>query len=285
MTTIDTFISIQVVPRWLQILIISVGLFALADIALRATGNPNFFPTILLLGAFAVPVTFVAYFYEHIRDRDISLPLLATCFLVGGAVGLVAAGVLEFATLQGLGVSGLLGVGFIEEAAKLIFPVIMFLGWRYRHEADGLLFGVAAGMGFAALETMGYGLVALIQSQGDVASLQQVLLLRGLLSPAGHAAWTGLVCAMLWRERGRLGHASINARVISFFLLAVVLHAAWDIINGANIPDIAVYAGMVALAVVSLGILILRYREARRLLETAAVAAPVTIPEGQQSGA
>ena len=32
-------------------------------------------------------------------------------------------------------------------------------------EADGLLFGIASDMGFAALETMGCGLVALIKPQ------------------------------------------------------------------------------------------------------------------------
>jgi len=63
---------------------------------------------------------------------------------------------------------------------------------------------IAAGMGFAALETMGYGLVSFMQSRGDILILQQVLLIRGLLSPAGHAAWTGFVCAVLWRERERL---------------------------------------------------------------------------------
>ena len=60
---------------------------------------------------------------------------------------------------------------------------------------------ITAGMGFAALETVGYGLLAFTQRQGSLGSVEQTLLLRGLLSPAGHVAWTGLVCAVLWRER------------------------------------------------------------------------------------
>jgi len=60
-------------------------------------------------------------------------------------------------------------------------------------------------MGFAALETMGYGLVALIRSQGDVGVLEEVLLIRGLLSPVGHATWTGLICAVLWHKREQTG--------------------------------------------------------------------------------
>jgi RsiW-degrading membrane proteinase PrsW (M82 family) len=120
--------------------------------------------------------------------RDISQPLLTTAFLVGGMLGLAAAGLLEYGTLQNMSILGLFGVGLIEESAKLIFPIAMYIGWRYKHEADGLLFGVASGMGFAALETMGYALVSLIQSGGNIIVLEQVLFLRGLLSPAGHAA-------------------------------------------------------------------------------------------------
>ncbi len=172
---------------------------------LVTTQNALFFPIVILLGAFIVPVTFVAYFYDYVRDRDISLPLLTSCFVVGGTIGVIVSGFIEYGTLRNLGVASLFGVGFIEESAKLIFPIVMFVMWKYRHEADGLLFGVAAGMGFAALETMGYAMVELVKSGGSVGTLQQVLLIRGLLSPSGHAAWTGFVCAVLWRQRQKTG--------------------------------------------------------------------------------
>lgn len=105
-----------------------------------------------------------------------------------------------------------------------------FLG-RYRSEAAGIILSVAAAMGFAALETMGYGFVTLLQSRGNLAVLDEVLLVRGLFSPAGHAAWTGLICAALWRERLRAGSRVINGKVISAFVSAFVLHALWDTFN------------------------------------------------------
>ncbi|MHC4184167.1 MAG: PrsW family intramembrane metalloprotease, partial [Planctomycetota bacterium] len=221
---------------------------------------------------FVVPVAFVTYFYEHVRHRDISLPVLTSSFIVGGVLGLIAAGILEYRTLQGLGILGLFGVGLIEESVKLIFPVIMYLGWRYRHEADGLLFGIAAGMGFAALETMGYGLVSFIQSRGDISILQQVLLIRGFLSPAGHAAWTGFVCAVLWREREKKGHIVVNFAVVGAFILAIVLHSFWNIVNGLGGQTVILFSvqivGGIAIAVVSLTLVIRRYREARNSLLT-----------------
>ena len=260
--------------RWLQILVFGSCLFIVLDITLRVTGNTSLIPIIVILGSFIVPVAMTAYFYGHIRDRDISPPLLTTTFLVGGALGVTAAAFLEFNTLKTLNLGALVAVGFIEESAKLIFPLAMYALSRYRHEADGLLFGVAAGMGFAALETITYGMNALTQSHGNIGSLEQVLLLRGLLSPAGHAAWTGIVCSVIWRERAKSGHATFNLAVIGFFLLAVFLHFSWDFVNMANIPILLAGAGMCVLAVVSLGLLIARYREARRDLPK-----PVVLPE------
>ena len=253
---------------WVLILVAGIVLFFGAEQALSVTNNPNFFPTVLLVGAFTIPTAFVAYFYDHVRDRDISLALLTTCFIAGGAIGLIAAGFLEYRTLQSLNVFGLVGVGFIEEAVKLIFPIAMYITWRYRHEADGLIFGIAAGMGFAALETMGYGLVGFIQSKGDITTLVQVLVVRGFLSPAGHAAWTGFLCAVLWRERERRGHATINVQVVGAFILVVALHILWDIANSLssqnNLQFTILVIANVVIAGVSLLLVIRRYLEARK---------------------
>jgi protease PrsW len=253
--------------RWFQIAVGGIVLFGVAEIALVTTGNPLFFPTVILLGAFVIPVTFVTYFYEYVRDRDISLPLLTTCFVVGGILGVITAGIIEYGTLRNMGVASLFGIGLIEETVKLIFPVVMFVAWKYRHEADGLLFGVAAGMGFAALETMGYALVNFIQSGGNVGILQQVLLIRGLQSPSGHAAWTGFVCAVLWRHRQQTGHP-FGLSVIGAFLVAVVLHALWDIIGSMKVQtpaQLTLYVVLLlALVIVSLFLVMWRFRKARK---------------------
>src|SRR5215212_2564246 len=76
------------------------------------------------------------------------------------------------------------------------------------------------GAGFAALETMGYAFVTLIQSQGNLEAVQDILLLRGLLSPAAHMAWTGLTATALWyaASRGWKGRAVL--RFLAVFALA-----------------------------------------------------------------
>src|SRR5262249_17900296 len=92
--------------------------------------------------------------------------------------------------------------------------------------------GGAAGMGFAALETMGYGFTLFIVSRGNLDVLGQVLLTRGLLSPLAHGTWSAIVVGSVWRERMR-GGLGVNGRSIRGFLTAVVLHALWDFTAGA----------------------------------------------------
>ena len=182
---------------WLQIFVGGLALLYLLERTLLATQSLNYVPSVLLLGAFLVPVTFVTYLYERLPRWEVPLPPVAICFFWGGALGTVVAGSLEYDLLGSLGVLALLGVGLIEEGAKLILPLIFYFLGRYRSEGAGIVLGVSTAMGFAALETMGYGFMTLLQSQGNLVALDEVLLARGLTSPAGHAAWTGLVCAVL----------------------------------------------------------------------------------------
>ncbi|MEJ7815529.1 MAG: PrsW family intramembrane metalloprotease [Rubrobacter sp.] len=256
--------------RWFQILIGGLVLLYFAERVLVGTQNPNFIPSVILLGAFLVPVVFVTYLYERLPDWEVPLPPLAICFLWGGAVGTLVAGTLEFDLLRNLGVLALIGIGVIEEGAKLIAPLVFYFAGRQRSEASGIILGVASAMGFAALETMGYGFVTFLQSGGSLAALDEVLLVRGLMSPAGHAAWTGLVCAVLFRERLRVGHAVLNWRIVGAFLTAVVLHILWDTFNTLQGPTLIDWASLellsLTVAVVSLTLLVRRVREANKAL-------------------
>src|SRR3712207_4142117 len=214
--------------HWLQIFVSGFLLLYLVERALVATGDPNYFPSAILLGAFLVPVTFTTYLYERFPSWGVPLPALAICFIWGGALGTVVAGTLEFDVIRTLGFLPKVGIGVIEEGAKLILPLFFYLLGRYRSEAAGIVLEVATAMGFAALETMGYGFTSLLASKGNLGVMDEVLLVRGLMSPAGHAAWTGLVCAVLWRERLKAGHAVFNWRIGGAFVTAVILHALWD---------------------------------------------------------
>jgi RsiW-degrading membrane proteinase PrsW (M82 family) len=265
MTKIVSFVQ----QAWFRVLFIGLALFGITDAALRITDNPNLVPTVILLGAFLVPVTFVVYLYQRFHHREFPVNLLAVTFLFGGVVGIVIAALLEWGTLRNLHLLSLLGVGAIEESAKLLFPIFIFLRGKYLHEVDGILIGIACGMGFATLETMGYSLVSLISTQGNVAALDGTLLVRGLLSPAGHAAWTGYVCAVIWLERERARHPILNGAVLSAFVLVVLLHTSWDVFGSittrTSVSLTAIqYMGLTAVALISLVLLAWRIGQAEK---------------------
>jgi protease PrsW len=185
---------------WFQTFAGGLILLFLVEWALVATHNPNYIPSVIVLGAFLVPVAFVSYLYERLQNWGVRLRPVVLCFVWGGVLGTVVAGFLEYHVAVTLGFLPKIAIGLIEELAKLIVPLIFYFLGRYRSEAAGIVLGVASGMGFAAFETMGYGFVSLMQSRGNLVFVDWVLLLRGLLSPAGQASWTGLVRCAVARE-------------------------------------------------------------------------------------
>ena len=247
---------------WVPTLVVGVVLFELVRRALVATQNPNLVPTLILLGAAVVPAAFVAFVYGRRLPYDVSGLLLAFTVLVGGVVGVVLAGTWEYHTLQRLGTVPMAAVGLAEETAKLVVPAIVLLFVGYRRPANGLLLGVASGAGFAALETMGYAFVTLLESRGNLATVDGVLLLRGLLSPAAHMAWTGLTAAALWHTAASRWRPPALARLVGMFLMAVALHTAWDSLHSL--------ASYLVLSVISLALLVttahLLARDDRRAL-------------------
>ena len=233
---------------WVAELVVGLVLFEAVRRTLIGTGNPNLVPALILLGSAVVPVAFVDFMAQRRLRFGVDGRTIGLVALFGGVVGVVAAGMLEYDTLRDLGFVPLLAVGLIEEAAKLVVPAVLLLAMR-RHvgPADGLVVGVASGAGFAVLETMGYAFVTLIQSGGDLAAVVGVLLLRGLLSPAAHMAWTGLAAAALWNAAANGRRPRLLGRFVAVYLLVVALHAAWDSSDGL--------VGYTLVAAISLGLL------------------------------
>lgn len=243
---------------WVAILALGVALFLLVRETLIVTKNPNLVPSLILIGAAVVPAAFVTFLWGRQLSFGVSGPLLSITAFLGGVIGVVTAGVLEYDTLKDLGALPLLVVAFFEELAKLILPVLMlllpvrFFTDARRRPSNGLVIGVASGAGFAALETMGYAFVVLLTSQGSINATVDVLLLRGLMSPAAHMAWSGLTAAALWFAASRRWQPRAALNFLGAFVVAVLLHTAWD-----TFGSILVY---VVLSVISLGLLLLAAR-------------------------
>jgi RsiW-degrading membrane proteinase PrsW (M82 family) len=244
------------VPGWAVIFAGLLALFAITVLSEAVTRNPRLLPGLIALGAFAVPVSFVALVRELLPGAGVPLRGLVTCFVIGGVIGTASASVIEYDAVRDLGVLPALLVGAVEEPAKLLLPAIAFAVGAHRRTADGLVLGVAAGMGFAAFETMGYALGALVGPGGGVDASEGVLLLRGAAAPAGHAAWTGLACAALWWARQRRG-SSATARLVApaALVAAVLLHGAWD---GFDTPAAQAIVGVTSVLLLAAWLVVAR---------------------------
>ena len=212
---------------WWRVLLIGFVLYLVEMRLLASSGNPNLVPTVIFLGAFLVPVTYVVFLYDHGVFTRVSPLVVALTFFFGGVLGTMAAQLIEQQVVHGLGLVAMLAVGFSEEVAKLIAIAWLFGKQEYRSTWHGIIFGAAAGMGFAAFESMGYGFTFLLQSRGNLDVLGEVLLTRGLLSPLGHGTWAAIVAGVLWRER-REGRFRVNGAVLRAFFGVVMLHGLWD---------------------------------------------------------
>jgi len=241
---------------WLLVLTLGAALFLVVERTMVSTDNPNYVPTAILLGAAVVPAAFLAFVNGRDLPYRVPFGVVGGTAFFGGVLGTVVAGRLEYATMRDLGGLPMLGVGVIEEASKLIAPALLLLFLRRRlGRADGLLLGVACGAGFAALETTGYAFVTMVHS-GDVTDTVDLLVLRGVLSPAGHMAWTGISAAALYAAGASGWQLRKVLQFVPAFAAAVVLHALWD--GLATLPACAV------LAVASLGLLWLTARRTIR---------------------
>jgi RsiW-degrading membrane proteinase PrsW (M82 family) len=267
----DAHIAASKPPRanaWLKVLITGFLLYIAAVVLLVGTLNPNLFPTVIMIGCFLVPVTYVTFFYERRHMSKLSLSTTLIGFVLGGILGVLAASLLEPIFIRQMDLASTFEIGLIEEFAKILAVII--IAWRVPHdsEMDGLILGAAVGMGFAAFESTGYAFTSFLASGGSLSQTVFVTLLRGILSPVGHGTWTAILASVLFLE-SRDGRFRITLRLIGTYLLVSLLHGLWDglpqLITAylGSGPD--VFVGQMLVGAVGIFILWWRWRDARRL--------------------
>lgn len=233
MTTIAPAQDVQTAHRWrwLQVLVIGTLIWIASIVVTAATRDAILIPTVVLWGSFVVPVTAVIYDFDHEASRTLSPERVFLAFIYGGVLGVLVAAWLE-KWLIGSGPLQYLGVGLIEEAAKLLALVVIAWNLPRYTMRDGLVLGAAVGFGFAALESSGYAFVALLSKPGALSlhNLVYTELLRGVLAPIGHGLWTGILGAVLFRESSG-GRLRITLAVVGTYLLVALLHGLWDSMN------------------------------------------------------
>ena len=217
---------------YFKILIFFVIAYIPTRIGFITYGNANFLPAMIILGAFAIPVTVLIFFYEINLFRNIPFYKVVKYFILGGGLSLIVA-ILFFSLDFNTDIStytGALMVGVIEEVAKaIIVAIFLFKDKKCNYILNGLLIGAAVGAGFAAFETAGY-ILRFGLSEG-LQSMLTIIKLRGLLAPGGHVAWAAIEGAALMYVKGfdKLNKKHLNdKRFLLVCLIPILLHGIWD---------------------------------------------------------
>jgi len=217
---------------WIRIFLAGLALWVATVFVTFLTGNPNLVPTVILLGSFLVPVTFVAYAFEHRASDVLTEQSIFVAFVYGGVLGVLGASILEVPLAGQESPLAYIGVGLIEEFCKL---AALWLVARRLHQyrtLDGIALGAAVGFGFAAFETAGYAFNALFTMRGlSLVNVVETEVLRGILTPVGHGLWTGILGGVLFHA-ARGGRLRVSRGLIGWYLVVSALHAFWDASGG-----------------------------------------------------
>ena len=239
----------------------------------------------ILVATFLVPVLYQIYLYEARVYRDEPATVLG--FTIGGGVvlGLVVT-IIERALYNpyanvgnplrgaGLSIAALLFVGLlvpvVQEVVKPLPALLLPNRADFPETVDGLVFGIAAGLGFSVAESLVAfsgaltGLPARLDPGNWIFDLTTLAVLQPLLQGSA----TGIIVAAIWRyRRGRLGQRELGGLGI-----AVLAHVAFalgtQVLKDALVSQLFVLAWQ-ALLVGAL-LVYVRYLLHHALLEEAA---------------
>ena len=194
----------------------------------------------ILVATFLVPVLYLIYLYEAQVYRD--EPAIVLGFTIGGGalIGLVLAlierglsnpyaGVGNPLRNAGIGAGTLLFIGIlipiVQEALKPLPALLLPNRGDFPETVDGLVFGIAAGLGFSVAESL-VGFSSVITSlPAHMAPGNWIydLTTLAIFQPLLQGSATGIVVAAIWRyRRGRFARRELGG-----LGTAVVAHIAF----------------------------------------------------------
>lgn len=174
----------------------------------------------------AIPMTMVCLFMEWDVTRRVNPVIALLVAIVCGSISAFLAGATN--NYFGITMSNAGAAALTEEPIKGAMVVALLLMYkRFPGILSGLVLGCAVGAGFAVIETFEY---AYEFGEGDNPSVS-ILVLRGMLSPLMHMAWTAVLAGAMWKARGIGGawHKVILCFPVWLVLVGMMLlHAIWN---------------------------------------------------------
>lgn len=207
--------------------------------------------TYIAFFAYAPALAILWYFYHKDRYEPEPKRYVIATFLLGATLSVGISYILESVLTIGGIIKPILPAtafyvamvaGIVEEPAKALAIRYPFAAGQMDGIMDGLVYGVAAGLGFAATENFLYGLGWGVG----------VTIARAFLTPFAHATWSAIVGV----GYGLVAEGKAYSTG-SFLALAMLLHAIWDYFAflSAGIPAY----NLVLIFLILLNAAILRY--------------------------
>jgi RsiW-degrading membrane proteinase PrsW (M82 family) len=190
--------------------------------------------------------------------ENVSVVFVSKLVLIGGALSFLFTFALfdYFPILEKL--YGAASAGFIEEIAKLVAILILgrqLIKSRHPFILNGILYGAAVGTGFASFESAGYALRVGLESNSFKA-LNDLIILRGMLSPFMHITWTAIAAGAFWMvyaEKLDVFKSIFSRKFLSLFAISVIIHFLWNfpLIETFNLPETFNYVKLFVLGILS----------------------------------
>lgn len=208
------------------------------------------YPSVMVIGSFAVPVACMIFSFEANAPRDFSLADALLTFSLGGVSSLLITVFLQkMIPAYGAGtlVPSLL-TALIEETAK--FVIVAFVLSRHPGRCTilrALAVGCAVGAGFAAFESAGYAFNSFITSletyigEGSefaretylrcLYTAQLTIVMRGIFAISGHVAWAaaeGAGMSIACKGEPFRWSCLLSPDFLKVLIVPVLFHTIWD---------------------------------------------------------
>lgn len=168
--------------------------------------------------AYAPSIALVWYFYHKDKYEPEPRKYVILTFVYGAINSVVIAVFLEsliFHAIPSTAVAVALIAALIEEPAKAFVIRVPYNAGQMDGIMDGVVYGAAAGLGFAATENLFYGL-------GFGAG---ITLVRALLTPIAHGVWTATVGVGFGLRAEKRSYRALPI----LLLVAMFLHFIWNL--------------------------------------------------------
>src|SRR5271167_1553133 len=179
-----------------------------SDLGCAAMLVSELVPGAIVASAIA-PALLLLWLVVAADSRPEPLRVVSTAVILG-ALSTIPTGLLELWLLHisishnpwlAVDASTLLFIGIPEETVKIsVIAVIALRAREFDEPMDGVVYGTAVGLGFAAVENLGY-------LMGAGPNWEITAIMRGVLSVPGHASYGAIAGAYIARARfgGALG--------------------------------------------------------------------------------